>query len=88
MDLRLHVLLLLVFGLAWAGTGREGQEWSEDNWMMDSETVHETVDFEHLHEPTDVPAILRLKRSSVLGLCRFCCRCCKKMKGCGMCCRT
>ncbi|KAM4652877.1 uncharacterized protein O3C94_015081 [Discoglossus pictus] len=30
---------------------------------------------------------LRVERS-VLGLCRFCCGCCRRMKGCGMCCRT
>ncbi|XP_053308583.1 hepcidin [Spea bombifrons] len=31
--------------------------------------------------------LLRARRS-VLGLCYFCCGCCRKMKGCGMCCRT
>ncbi|KAE8594289.1 hypothetical protein XENTR_v10019561 [Xenopus tropicalis] len=35
------------------------------------------------------PAVLypRIRRS-VLGLCYYCCRCCRRMKGCGICCRT
>ncbi|XP_075695154.1 hepcidin isoform X2 [Rhinoderma darwinii] len=27
-------------------------------------------------------------RRSMLGICIFCCGCCKKMRGCGMCCMT
>ncbi|KAM9309701.1 hepcidin-1 [Pholidichthys leucotaenia] len=31
--------------------------------------------------------LIREKRSSTLGLCRYCCNCCKGYKGCGMCCK-
>ncbi|XP_018097982.2 hepcidin [Xenopus laevis] len=32
--------------------------------------------------------LLRTKREPNLHICIYCCNCCKKQKGCGMCCRT
>ncbi|OCT73343.1 hepcidin [Xenopus laevis] len=32
--------------------------------------------------------LLRTKREPSIHICLYCCNCCKKQKGCGMCCRT
>ncbi|XP_063292705.1 hepcidin-like [Pelobates fuscus] len=55
---------------------------------MEPEDAENKIEFDNAVYPQSGVSELPRIRRSVLGLCRFCCGCCRKMKGCGMCCRT
>ncbi|KAJ1132552.1 hypothetical protein NDU88_010861 [Pleurodeles waltl] len=97
----MYMLALLAIGLCFAEAGQEAEP--ENVVTMDGELPGKMEDAavpEYEAEPdvknvkvylmynnSSALALLRRKRSPAVLGCRFCCGCCPRMKGCGICCR-